>query len=504
MNIKINDEYEVEIIDMGVDGEGIGKIQCTEHNSQCTVEKESAPLVTVFIPGGVKGDIVKVKIIKVSKNYVIGKIIKLIKESDIRQVTPCKVVNNCGGCQIQQIKYEEQLKIKEKMVKDALERIGKIELTPENVIARDEAISSMERAVNFHPIIGMDNPYNYRNKATFPVGLKNGKLVIGCYKQGSRDIVDTDKCIIQDKTTEKILKIIRKFIESKYLILTQKEEGMKDYESIVYDEKTHKGLIRSIVIRNGYKTGEIMVCIVINGQSIIDKNELVYKLKEVNEVKSIVVNTNTNKASSGLGNVTRVLDGQDYITDYIGDIKYKISARSFFQVNPVQTEKLYAKALEYAGLTGNEIVWDAYCGTGSISLFLAKNAKKVYGVEIIEEAINDAKLNAQENGISNVEFFTGAAEDVIPKHYEETGIKPDVIVVDPPRKGCDEKLLATIAEIKPQRVVYVSCNPATLARDLRYLCDRGFVVEDVQPVDMFAHTMHVEAVVKITRREATK
>ena len=472
MNIKLNEEYEVKIIDMGTEGEGIGKIEG----------------VTIFISGGIKGDTVKVKITKVSKNYVLGRIIKLIKESEQRQVAPCKVVNKCGGCQIQQIKYEEQLKIKEKIVKDALERIGKFQIESQG--AKD--------CIN--PIIGMENPYNYRNKAMFLVGITNGELVIGCCRQGSHDIVDTDKCIIQDKVTEKILRTIRSFLQSKYRVLTQKEEGMKDYESIIYDEQIHKGLIRNIMIRTGHKTGEIMVCLIINGQNIIDKNELVYKLKAIKEIKSIVLNINTNKGSTVLGDITRVLDGQDYITDYIGDIKYKISAQSFFQVNPIQTEKLYAKTLEYAGLTGNEIVWDAYCGTGSISLFLAKKAKKVYGVEIVDQAIKNARDNAIENGINNVEFFTGAAEEVMPNHFERTGVRADVIVVDPPRKGCNEKLLRAIAEMKPDRVVYVSCNPATLARDLRYLCDGGFVVEDVQPVDMFPHCMHVESVVRLVRK----
>ena len=483
MNIKLNEEYEVTIIDMGTEGEGIGKIEG----------------VTIFISGGIKGDTVKVKITKVSKNYVLGRIIKLIKESELRQIAPCKVVNKCGGCQIQQIKYEEQLKIKQKIVKDALERIGKFQIeSQESKDCHCEERSKLSLHIN--PIIGMETPYNYRNKAIFLVGISNGELVIGGYKQGSHDIVDTDKCIIQDKATEKILKTIRSFLQSKYRVLTQKEEGMKDYESIIYAEQTHKGLIRNVMIRTGYKTGEIMVCLIINGQNIIDKNELVYKLKAIKEIKSIVLNINTNKGSTVLGDITRVLDGQDYITDYIGDIKYKISAQSFFQVNPIQTEKLYAKTLEYAGLTGNEIVWDAYCGTGSISLFLAKKAKKVYGVEIVEQAIKDARDNAIENGINNVEFFTGAAEEVMPNHFERTGVRADVIVVDPPRKGCNERLLRMIAEMGPDRVVYVSCNPATLARDLRYLCDEGFAVRDVQPVDMFPHTMHVECVVRLVRK----
>ncbi|HCC07689.1 MAG TPA: 23S rRNA (uracil(1939)-C(5))-methyltransferase RlmD [Clostridiales bacterium] len=487
MNIKLNEEYEVEIIDMGTEGEGIGKING----------------ITVFVNGGIKGDTVKVKITKVSKNYVSGKIIKLINESELRQSAPCKVANKCGGCQIQQIKYEEQLKIKEKIVKDALERIGKFN-SPLPLLEGEGRVRVVDSCFNINPIIGMEDPYHYRNKAMFPVGIVNGELAIGCYKQASHDIVDTDKCIIQDKITEKILKIIRNYLQSKYLLITQKGEGKSDYESLIYDEQTHTGLIRNIMIRNGYKTGEIMVCIIINGESIIDKNELVYKLKSIKEIKSIVLNINTKKGNQVLGDKTRVIDGQDYITDNIGDIKYKISARSFFQVNPVQTEILYAKTLEYAELTGNEIVWDAYCGTGSISLFLAQKAKKVYGVEIIEEAINDANENAKENGIENIEFFVGLAEEVIPRHFKQTGVKPDVIVVDPPRKGCDEKLLQTIVEMKPDRVVYVSCNPATLARDLRYLCDNGFEMDVVQPVDMFPHTMHVEAVVKLTRRETTK
>lgn len=445
--VSKNEHYKVEVHDIGSRGEGIGKIGD----------------FTIFIEKALPGDIVEVRIVKVKSSFAYGKLIQIIEPSELRATPRCEVASSCGGCQLQHLHYDAQLEYKRKKVKDALIRIGKIE------------------DVEVLPTIGMDTPYEYRNKAQFPVGSEDGKLSIGFYASRSHRIIDTQECGIQHKSNTDIVATVRRFLE--------------EFHIPTYDEKTYQGLVRHIVTKVGFKTNEIMVCIVINGEKLPHSQELVDRLKTIDGVKSIVLNHNTTKGNVILGPTITTLYGNSYIRDYIGDIQFEISPLSFFQVNPVQTEVLYKKALEYADLTGNEVVWDAYCGIGTISLFLAQKAKMVYGVEIIEEAINDAKRNANLNGIKNVEFFTGAAEEIIPVKYEEDGIKADVIVVDPPRKGCDEKLLETIAKMEPKRIVYVSCDPGTLARDLGYLVQHGYKVIKVQPVDMFPQSVHVECVV---------
>lgn len=448
-----NMHFELIIDDMGSQGEGIGKIKD----------------FTIFVEGALPGDKIKTRIIKVKKSYGFGKLIRLLEPSPMRVVPHCPSFHRCGGCQIQHMDYKSQLEFKRKRVRNSIERIGKL------------------NDIVVHPTIGMENPLYYRNKAQFPVGMKDGKVEIGFYAARSHNIIDTPKCYIQDEVNSKIIPIIRKYIE--------------DYKIPVYNEQNHTGLIRHILIRVAFKTKEIMVCIIINGKELPHKSELINGLTKVPNMTGIVLNYNTKKTNVILGDKINTLWGQDYITDYIGNIKFEISPLSFFQVNPTQTKVLYEKALEYAKLEGNEIVWDAYCGIGTISLFLAKGARKVYGVEIVGAAIEDARKNAKINNIRNVEFFVGKAEEIIPRMYEKEGIKAEVIVVDPPRRGCDENLINTMVKMEPKRIVYVSCDPGTLARDLKMLSEKGYRVEEVQPVDMFPHTTHVECVVLMSRVE---
>ena len=369
--------------------------------------------------------------------------------------------------------YDAQLKFKNKIIEGNLTRIGGL------------------KDIELPPVIGMDNPYRYRNKAQFPVGKdKNGNIVMGFYAGHSHSIVPCEDCLIGSKYNAGILAKIKE-----YMIKNNVEP---------YNEELHQGLVRHILIREGYITGEIMVCLVINGTSLRHEDELVKTLQTIEfsddrKIASIMLNYNTNKTNVILGEECRLLYGKPYIEDYIGDVRYQISPLSFYQVNPVQTKKLYELALEFAGLTGNETVWDLYCGIGTISLFLAQKAKKVYGVEIIPQAIENAKNNAVINGITNAEFYVGKAEEVLPRKYEEEQVYAEVIVVDPPRKGCDEVLLDTMVKMQPERIVYVSCDSATLARDLKYLVANGYEVKKVQGVDQFGHSGHVETVVLLSR-----
>ncbi|MBQ2744436.1 MAG: 23S rRNA (uracil(1939)-C(5))-methyltransferase RlmD [Lachnospiraceae bacterium] len=454
--MKKNEDYIIAIEDMGTEGEGVGKIDG----------------FTLFVKDALPGDIARVKVVKAGKTYGYGRLMEVITPSEYRVEAVCPVARQCGGCQIQEMSYEAQLAFKEKKVQNNLERIGKIEP------------SSYEMCT----IIGMEEPYHYRNKAQFPVGTdRDGNIVTGFYAGRTHNIIPCDDCVIGDNINACILAIIK--------------SHMKKYNIKPYDEEKHTGLVRHILIRRGFTTGEIMVCIIINGMELKGSSELVDELKAIEKMTSISLNINREKTNVIMGKTVIDLYGEGYITDYIGDVKFRISPLSFFQVNPVQTRKLYGKALEFAGLTGNEIVWDLYCGVGTISLFLAKSAHKVYGVEIVPEAIEDAIKNASLNNITNAEFFVGKAEEVVPKMYKECGIDADVVVVDPPRKGCDEKLLETMIEMNPERIVYVSCDSATLARDLKYLRENGYEVKKVQPVDMFPHTGHVETVVLMSKKD---
>lgn len=465
-----NDEVIIDIIDIGSDGEGIGKVgSITDGKTDDKASNKNLGF-TLFVKNALVGDKVKVKVMKAKKNYGYARIVEIIESSPYRVTPKCEIAHKCGGCSIQHLDYKKQLEYKLSKVQGCLKRIG-----------------GFNEDIPFEPIIGMKEPYYYRNKAQFPVSRdKDGNVIIGFYASGTHSIIDTNHCYIGAKENDLIINKVREFI-TKYNIST-------------YDEEKHEGLVRHILTRVGFVTGEIMVCFIINGKTLPHSEEIVKSLCEIPNMKSISINMNTEKTNVILGDKVKPLYGETFIIDYIGDIKYQISPLSFYQVNPVQTKKLYETALDYSQLEGNEVVWDLYCGIGTISLFLAQKAKQVYGVEIVPQAIEDAKRNAMINGITNAEFFVGAAEDVLPKKYEEDGIYADVIVVDPPRKGCDETLLNTIVTMEPKRVVYVSCDPATLARDLRYLCDRGYEIKKVQVVDQFAHTVHVETCVLLTRK----
>lgn len=482
MDYKKDDRVTLTINDIGTDGEGIGKVDG----------------YTLFVKDAIIGDVIEAKIIKAKKNYGYARLESIITPSRDRVKPDCSVARQCGGCQIQQMSYESQLRFKEKLVKDNICRIG--------------GMTDYE----YLPIIGMEIPYHYRNKAQYPVGYsKDKEIIMGFYAGRTHSIIPCTDCSIGAKENKYILDIIKSWMEL---------NGVRPY-----DEETEKGLIRHVLIRTGYHTDEIMVCLVINATSMPKKlaDSLVNRLTQVSfdaeessskKITSIMVNYNTEKTNVILGNRCDTLWGRAYIEDYIKDIKFQISPLSFFQVNPRQTEKLYGKALEFAELSGEETVWDLYCGIGTISLFLAKKAKRVYGVEIVPQAIEDARNNARINSIDNAEFFVGKAEEVVPEFYEKAkqmaadeslsreekelakrSINPDVVVVDPPRKGCDETLLNTIVKMGPKRIVYVSCDSATLARDLKILDGLGYKTVKVQAVDQFSHTVHVETCVLITR-----
>lgn len=449
--VKKNDYIDVEFVDLTHEGQGVAKI-------------DGFP---VFVPGGLPGESAQIKILNVKKNYGYGKLIEIREKSPYRVEIPKEDMHKYGGCQLHHMSYEGQLQFKQNLVEQTLTRIGKLQ------------------DVNIHPIIGMEQPFHYRNKAQVPVGERNGRLITGFYKPRTHEIIDTDESVIHMEAINDAIKIVKEICS---------ELGVA-----AYNEEAHTGVLRHIMARFGRKTDELMIVLITRTEKLPHRKEIVEKIvAALPNVKSVVHNVNPKRTNVILGERTQVLWGQNVIYDYIGNVKFAISPRSFYQVNPVQTQVLYDKALAYTGLTGEEIVIDAYCGIGTISLFLAQQAKKVYGVEVVSEAINDAKKNADLNGITNVKFTVGEAETVIPNWAKE-GIHADVIVVDPPRKGCDAALLKTIIEMKPKRVVYVSCNPATLARDLGILETGGYQTLEVQPVDMFPMTMHVECVVLMSR-----
>ncbi|MEC0246558.1 23S rRNA (uracil(1939)-C(5))-methyltransferase RlmD [Paenibacillus chitinolyticus] len=628
--VEKNGEYTAEIIGIGHDGEGVGRVEG----------------FTLFVPGALPGERVRLKVLKLKKQYGYAKLLEVLESSPDRVGAPCPIFDKCGGCQLQHLDYTAQLKVKRQLVVDNLERIGKLKVAkeadaesgnalgdaaalrtgivggnitpasegfnpadeeitiPENKVINEEALGSKEDAddtisgsglqplmdtefvdasdlledesdgslvgvssalaqtndsenitwdnttednthggnvslgigaatgtssiddvrkdigestlaagikgtnlrrgesadslkqereraseadgIVVYPTIGMSDPWRYRNKAQVPFGEEQGGLVGGFYAQGSHRIIDMEACLIQHANNDEVIAKVKEI---------GRRLGIRAYR-----EETHEGLLRHVVVKVGFRTGEIMVVLVTNGKEIPHAQEWIEQIRAaIPGVASICQNVNTGRTNVIFGPTTRVLWGREVIYDYIGDVKFAISARSFFQVNPVQTEALYGKALEYAGLTGGETVVDAYCGIGTISLFLAKHAKKVYGVEIVPEAIEDAKRNAELNGIRNAEFAVGGAEDVLPE-WQRAGVRPDVIVVDPPRKGCDERLLDTILQLRPERIVYVSCNASTLARDLHVLEDGGYRTVCVQPVDMFPHTVHVESVTLMVRK----
>ena len=454
MEYRKNDIVTLKIEDCGIDGEGIGK----------------ADGFTVFVKDAVIGDTVRAKIMKAKKNYGYGRLEEIITPSPDRVEPKCQFARQCGGCQLQALSYEKQLEFKTSKVRGHLERIGGFTDIP------------MEK------ILGMDQPFHYRNKAQFPVGKsKDGRIITGFYAGRTHSIIENRDCALGVTRNKEVLDRVIAHMEK--------------FHIQPYDENTGKGLVRHVLIRYGFFTDEMMVCLIINGEKLPGEEALVKSLRQIPEAVSVMVNVNKKRNNVILGEKVRLLWGQPYITDKIGEISYQISPLSFFQVNPYQTGRLYGKALEYAQLSGNETVWDLYCGIGTISLFLAQKAKMVRGVEIIPAAIENAKENARLNGFDNTEFFVGKAEEVLPEQFARTGERADVIVVDPPRKGCDETLLSTIIKMQPDRVVYVSCDSATLARDLKYLCERGYELKKVCPVDMFPNTVSVETVVLLSKGE---
>ncbi|MGR6541919.1 23S rRNA (uracil(1939)-C(5))-methyltransferase RlmD [Paenibacillus tundrae] len=495
--VSKNEETVIDIIGMNHDGEGVGR----------------ANGYTLFVQGALPGETVRVRVMKTKKQYGYAKLLEIVKASPDRVSAPCPIYDQCGGCQIQHMSYAGQLAWKRQLVVDNLQRIGKLNVLVEDaetlagqseqyanettgqalsdansnesnrIRLRLEGVMNEEdtaQGIRVLPTMGMTEPWRYRNKAQVPIGVTEGGLVGGFYAKGSHRIIDMETCLIQHEHNDEVVAKV-------------KEIG-SHFGISAYNEETGRGLLRHVVVKKAFRTGEMMLVLVTNGKDIPYKDEWIGSIREaIPHVASICQNVNKKQTNVIFGDETRVLWGRDVIYDFIGDVQFAISARSFYQVNPVQTEVLYGKTVEYAGLSGKETVIDAYCGIGTISLFLAQHADQVYGVEIVPEAIEDARSNAMLNEMKNVKFEVGASEDVIPR-WKEQGIEADVIVVDPPRKGCDPRLLNTILEMKPERVVYVSCNPSTLARDLRVLEDSGYQTVEVTPVDMFPHTVHVESV----------
>jgi len=493
--LRKNDEVTLDIIGLTQDGEGVGR----------------ADGFALFVRGALPGERVRAKVLKVKKQYGYAKMLSLLQASPDRVESPCPIYRQCGGCQLQHMDYQAQLAWKRQHVVDSLTRIGKLRVAEVGDVAGEGVAGVSDAGVGgrsgaagdggaipeaggdvggvvVHPTIGMDEPWRYRNKAQVPIGMAQadlddgaaGSLIGGFYARGSHRIIDMDACVIQHERNDEAVRLVKAL---------GTRLGIR-----AYDEATGRGLLRHVVVRTGFVTGETMVCLVTNGTRIPRVDELVEGIRRaLPDVRSIVQNVNTRNTNVIFGDETRVLWGSDVIYDELDGLRFAISARSFYQVNPAQTVALYRKAVEYAGLTGRETVIDAYCGIGTISLFLARRAGKVYGVESVPEAVEDARRNAALNGIGNASFEVGLAEEVIPR-WREAGVAADVIVVDPPRKGCDAKLLDTIVRMRPKRVVYVSCNPATLARDLAVLEAGGFRTVEAQPVDMFPHTGHVESV----------
>lgn len=467
--MKKNDVFTVTIEDMGEDGAGIGKTDG----------------YTWFIKDALIGDVIQASVMKMKKNYGFARLVKILEPAPGRVEARCPVARACGGCQLQELDYREQLRFKERKVYNHLKRIGGMDrlFLPED---REKA-AGVPNAVVMEPIIGMEDPWRYRNKAQYPVGLgKDGQPAAGFYAGRTHSLIPAPglDCLLGCQENKELLKIILDF--------------MKEYKIPPYDEAVHQGLVRHVLLRKGFSSGGLMVCLVINGEELPHGGELAERLRAAG-VSSVSYSVNMERTNVIMGTRIVNLYGPGYITDTIGDIEYRISPLSFYQVNPVQTEKLYGTALEFADLSGGETVWDLYCGIGTISSFLAKKAGKVYGVEIIPQAIEDARENARRNGIENVEFFVGKAEEVLPEQYERNHVRADVIVVDPPRKGCDPVCLETILKMAPERVVYVSCDSATLARDVKFLEENGYRATRVRPVDMFPMGGHCECVVKLER-----
>ena len=474
MNIQKNQIYTVKIPDMGADGEGIGHLEADGSRADDPAETFGSAGYTLFVKDAVLGDLVRARIVKPKKGYAFARLEEVLEPSPDRIVPPCPHHRQCGGCQIQALSYEKQLEFKDRKVKNNLTRIGGFDA--------DFIEKIMEEPC------GMEEPFRYRNKAQFPIGTgKDGRLITGFYAGRTHTIIEEEDCLLGVPENKQILRIILDFCGERHIP--------------AYDENTGKGLLRHVLIRKGFSTGQIMVCLILNGAKLPDEKQLADRLfAQVEGMTSFSVNSNTEQTNVIMGKKTRTVRGASSIEDTIGGLKFLISPLSFYQVNPVQTENIYSQALSYAQLTGNETVWDLYCGIGTISLFLAQKAKDVYGVEIVPQAIDDAKNNAARNGLANAHFYVGKAEEVLPEKYENEGIFADVIVVDPPRKGCDEACLSTMVRMKPERIVYVSCDSATLARDLKYLCGNGYELVKGRIFDNFPQGVHVETVCLLSRK----
>lgn len=444
---------EVQVTGLGSSGEGVGKLNG----------------FAIFVKGALTGETVKVQLTEVKKTYALGKVTEIVKASTERVEPICPIYAECGGCQLQHLSYAGQLKEKEQQVRDALVRLGHL---------KDTVVL---------PTIGADNPLYYRNKMQFPVSQLKGKLEIGCFAEATHRVIDVDNCYIQKEKNNEIITVVRQW--------------MAQYKIQAYNEDTQRGIVRHVMGRVGVHTGEVMVVLVTATTDVPHIKELAKMLKAaIPGVKSIVQNVNKRHTNVILGLKTRLIAGKETIRDKVGTLKFNISSQSFFQVNSEQAEKLYNKAMEFAALTGKETVVDIYCGTGTITLFLAKQARQVYGIEIIPAAIEDARKNAQDNHCANAHFVLGDAAQKMPELVER-GVSPDVVLLDPPRAGCEERVLASLVQVKPKRIVYVSCNPASLARDAAYLSKHGYNVKLAQPVDMFPQTHHVECVVLMVRVE---
>lgn len=446
MNIEKNQEYIVEIIDNGYEGEGIAKIDG----------------FTIFIPGAIKGEKIRILIVKVLSSHAFGKILEILEPSKSRKDPDCLTYKRCGGCNLRHIKYDETLEMKQNAVQSLVNK-------------------TLTNKIEVQKTIGMENPIHYRNKAQYPVGInKNGEPIIGVFAERTHEVIPMEKCMIQNPKSEEIAKFVIEFIKEKNIS--------------VYNEKTRKGLFRHIVIKIGIKTNEIMCILVINGKEIPYENELIERIKQkFPEIKSIIKNINMKNTNVILGKENIDLYGNGYIKDVLGEYKFKVSPLSFYQVNPVQAEKLYNLGVEMAQITKNDTVFDLYCGIGTITLFMSKYAKKVYGIEIVKEAIEAAKENAKMNNVDNTEFFAGDVEIVLDDLINNKGVSADIVMFDPPRKGLDRNSINNILKIKPKKIVYISCNPATLIRDLAFF-EENYDIKTIVPVDMFPFTSNVECV----------
>jgi len=451
MPIKKNEEYIVDIVDHGYEGEGIAKINN----------------FTIFIPNAIKGEKIKVVIVKVLSSHGYGKILEIIEKSENRVETDCETYKRCGGCNLRHIDYEETLNMKQNVVQNLVN-------------------STLENKIEVNKTIGMGNPFHYRNKAQYPIGIdKDGKPIIGVFAERTHEIIPMKDCFIQNEVSQKIADTVFKFI--------------KENNISVYNEKTGKGIFRHIVVRVGIRTHEIMCILVINSKKFEREQELVELLVKLYNVKTVIKNVNMKNTNVILGVDNIVLHGNGFIYDVLGDYTFKISPKSFYQINPIQTEVLYNTAIEMAELDKEDIVYDLYCGIGTIGIFIAPYAKKVYGIEIVEDAIKDANENAKINEIDNIEFFVGDVEKVFENVLKTKNEYADIIFVDPPRKGLDKNTISNILAIEPKKVIYISCNPATMVRDVKLLSEK-YEVKEIQPMDMFPFTSHVECVCSLELR----